>query len=181
MNKKSIIIFLISIASGSLLFFGIRFLLQQFGTTPLIRVSIEEGAKYIFIVVSIIILNLLFPDQSQGWYALPFFIICFFGVIENIFYFFEFPDTSIFIRLTYAYFVHLNTGLLYLLVIASQRNMILWFLSLIPAIGYHYGYNSVQTDKIAVYILLSLVNILIFMILYFQIKTKIYIRRELNG
>ncbi len=181
-TKLKTITVLLALPTGFGIFYLLRFPEDTTGKGLLLNAILEESIK-----LSLFILLWLISDKKKLLQGLPLLlypllsIVCF-GLVENIYYFFSFPLSSIYFRLLYCYPIHLNTGLAYTLGFYAKKRFIPAALFAI-SVSYHYALNVISLlygTKPFIYAI-GLSNLLIFFVLVRKLMDEINIKRFLHA
>jgi len=175
----------LSLLGGLALFFFLAFLERILATGFLGNAVIEEAAKLSLFPITLALVHILGVPEQQDVYLYPLLIVLGFGISENMAYFIRFPTGVVFIRLLYAYPIHVNTALLYTLLFV-QRKHLSALMVLVPAVLYHYVLNllSLSISSKAVQILIGLVNTALLIYLVYRLlqivltRSFVYVRQK---
>ena len=178
----------LSLLIGSGLFYLLRFLENISGRGLLLNALLEESGK-----LGLFILFWLASKkfdrfakkkllQGSSLFLYPLLSVLGFGLIENTYYFFSFPLSSIYFRLLYSYPIHLNTGLAYTLGFYAKKRFIMVLL-FTASVTYHYALNVISlTCGTGLFIYgIGFANLLLFFVLVWKLIDEINLRRFLHA
>ncbi len=176
------VVVILSLLTGSGIFYLARFLEGIISGSLLLNAVLEESIK-----LSLFILLWLFSNKKKllkgsSLLLCPLLAVFGFGIIENVYYFFSFPLSSIYLRLLYSYPIHINTGLAYTLGFYAKKRFIPLLLFTV-SVAYHYALNVVSLlhgTKPFIYGI-ALANLFLFFVLVRKLMNEINIRRFLRA
>ena len=163
--------------AGVGLFFALRLAEQALPDSLLLAALVEEAAKAALFVAVALSGRHNGRERAEALLR-PFFAVAAFGVTENILYYLRYPTSAIYGRLVCSYPIHLNTALLFALVLGSggggsaARRALACAAAFAGAVAYHALFNrlSVLVPRLAPYAL-GPVNLVLFAALLWRQRT----------
>jgi RsiW-degrading membrane proteinase PrsW (M82 family) len=164
-------------AAGAGLFFALRLAEQALPDSLLLAALVEEAAKAALFVAAAVSRRHSRRERAEELLR-PFFAVAAFGVTENILYYLRYPTSAIYGRLVCSYPIHLNTALLFAVVLGSRgglpaaRRALACAAAFAGAVAYHALFNrlSVLVPRLAPYAL-GPVNLVLFAALLWRQRT----------
>jgi hypothetical protein len=131
--------------AGCALMFLARFLEGSWTGGLLPPVLVEEGLKALLFAAPLAVRRWPPPRGIPAPDLLPLLAITGFASAENVLFFLASPTSSIYLRLLYAYPVHVNTALLYSLAFLSARPA-LFAAAVLAGGAYHLALNALASS-----------------------------------